>query len=250
MGSYDPPVWSYYRSALWDALKEAGAGIRRRLMEHVRTVLATIVAATVAPPLLRLLPAFSTARVVEKLKDDFWENALITIATLLVILFMLALTELLRAPYAVHQRTVGRHNAVIVESWQRATAHQLLQDEIEASNRRLSRLRTALKVQNETFFVWELLTPGDRPIIRNRRFEDCMINGPAVITFVGTLNLERSTLATVTDVEEVMYEVQTHGARQGLVAFLNCDFLRCRFDGIGYYGEKAELDKLRAATRI
>jgi hypothetical protein len=50
-----------------------------------------------------------------------------------------------------------------------------LQDQVSAIEARRKRLLEDRILTNETFYIWELLKPGDRPLVQNREFIDCTI---------------------------------------------------------------------------
>jgi hypothetical protein len=160
-------------------------------------------------------------------------------AVVVVIVFGYAF---LRAPY--EQRAVLRD---LLGQAERADAARQDQDRTEEQRRQ--HLQKDPELDGETFKVWELLSSGERPLIRNRTFRDCTIVGPGLITFLSKLELVESTLGSG-PIESVLYEAAGPGQRQGLIGFVNCKFYRCRFDGIAYYGDSALLEKLRAGTTL
>jgi hypothetical protein len=119
-----------------------------------------------------------------------------------------------------------------------------IKDKIDADEGRHKRLQESRVLSGETFNVWELLVPNAKPMVENREFTDCIIRGPALIAPQIGCKFEDST-AGIGPVESVLYEM-TPGPRQGVIALVRCKFLRCRFEGIGWYGDKAMLDTLRA----
>jgi hypothetical protein len=122
------------------------------------------------------------------------------------------------------------------------TAQELQkQARTEADRRR--HLREDRELTGETFFIWELLTPGEKPVVHSRTFTDCVIKGPALIAFQVSVDM-KETLLGIPPVESVLYEL-VPGERQGLIAFVNCKFVRGRLEGIGYYGDKKMLEMLR-----
>lgn len=127
--------------------------------------------------------------------------------------------------------------------------HELneIRTSIEAQEARRKRLMEARVLTGETFSIWELLVPGQRPLIHNREFIDCTIKGPAIIAPMRcTFN---HPMLGNGPIESVLYEL-VPGERQGLIAFVDCTFLRARFEAIGYYGDEKMLNELRQAPVI
>jgi hypothetical protein len=114
---------------------------------------------------------------------------------------------------------------------------------------RRKRLRESREVTNETFHVWELFEPQGKPLVINRAFIGCVINGPAMVTFMGQGNISKCHLGEG-NIESVLHEMVNAGEKQGIIAFVNCDLTRCSFHGIGYFGDQALLDKIRKAVLI
>lgn len=124
-----------------------------------------------------------------------------------------------------------------------------LSGQVSAIETRRKRLLDDRVLTNETFYIWELIKPGDRPIIQHREFIDCLISGPAIIVPMVSNTFEYVTLG-VGPMESVLYDGGVPGDRQGLIAVVNCKFLRGRLEGIGYYGDKAMLDQMRKVAVI
>lgn len=119
---------------------------------------------------------------------------------------------------------------------------------------RVRRLQESPEISGETIFLWELIAPGARPIVSDRTFRNCTINGPGLVTFIGNTEMVAVTLAmleTGGDPEQVMFESpSTPHVKQGLVAFVHCKFSRCKFVGLGFYGERSMLDRLKNVPRV
>jgi hypothetical protein len=123
-----------------------------------------------------------------------------------------------------------------------------LQGSIDEQYARRKRLLEDRVLTNETFYVWELLVPGDRPIVRDRVFTDCVVKGPAIVTLMLDTEFTHTQLGSL-PVESLLYE-SIEGPHQGLIALVNCRFVRGRLERIGYYGDRETLDKLRKVAVI
>lgn len=123
------------------------------------------------------------------------------------------------------------------------TAQKRLQGEAE----RRTRLRTARELNGETFYVWELFDPDARPVVINRTFIDCVIVGPALITPVNC-RINHNILGA--PLEERLYLATPPTTRVGIFGFGNCDFVRCDFQRIGFYGGNEFLNDLRKSPAI
>lgn len=118
-------------------------------------------------------------------------------------------------------------------------------DAIEARRKRLLEDRV---LTNETLYVWELLKPGERPLIQNREFIDCTIKGPAIISPQMSVEFEHMRLGSG-PVDSVIYDL-VPGLRQGLIAIINSKFTRGSMEGIGYYVDKDVRAKLEGSRVI
>ena len=116
---------------------------------------------------------------------------------------------------------------------------------------RQRRIRGAPELTGETFNLWDLLTPGERGVVSNRVFRRCIIRGPGVIFQTGTGSMTACTLGIGADVDQISFEApSTPHVKQGLVAFIHCDFDRCTFEGIAFYGDKEFLARLKDVPQI
>jgi hypothetical protein len=168
----------------------------------------------------------------------FTENPLLVLVIGIVGAFVVAYGwALFRAPF--EQRDVLRVRV------------RELDRKMGADAERQKRLRSDREVTGETFHVWELIDPAGRPLVENRIFRDCVLQGPGLVKFFGDGNkMEACKLGVVPyGIESVLYE-EVLGMRQGLIGFINCEFVRSRFEGIGFYGDKAVLDQFRALPII
>jgi hypothetical protein len=97
--------------------------------------------------------------------------------------------------------------------------------------------------------VWELLPKaGVKPIVGHRNLTNCILRGPAMITFLGTTSVTGGTMGDGV-IDSILHETAP-GEKQGVIGFLNCNLTRCKFIGIGYFGPKDLIDKIRKDTVV
>jgi hypothetical protein len=148
---------------------------------------------------------------------------------------------LIRAPY--EQRNYLRTEIESVK--ERVGGLEERQDAIDERQRRL---RGSRELTGETFYLWELVEPGKRPLISGRVFTDCIITGPALLMPGVRIDMDACYLGTG-PIESLLYE-GVDGIHQGIIGAVNCKFVRCRFDQIGFYAEPKVLEKLRHLPEI
>jgi len=119
----------------------------------------------------------------------------------------------------------------------------------EALAQRKRRLLNERELTQETLYIWELLDdpPHSKPVVVNRVLTECQIKGPGMVAFLGKGTVLNNRLGEG-DIESVLHEMVNPGEKQGIIAFLNCDIVRCQFHGIGFFGPKELLDKFRENT--
>jgi hypothetical protein len=114
---------------------------------------------------------------------------------------------------------------------------------------RTKHLHESRDLAGETFYVWELFEPDLKPLVKDRTFTDCEINGPAIITPMDS-RLEHCDLASG-NIDEVLYQMSSSpGVRQGIFGFVNCTFRRCQFRRVGFYGDEQFLADLRKSRVV
>lgn len=85
-------------------------------------------------------------------------------------------------------------------------------------------------------------------VIENRRFEGCLFEGPAVIIPVARCEFNGCELGDQQgDPRSLMLAPLGKNRVVGPIAFKNCQFINCRFLGVGFTGEPAFLDDLTQA---
>ena len=83
------------------------------------------------------------------------------------------------------------------------------------------------------------------PIITGKTFTDCLIEGPAIITILGTTQFDGCDMGAAEDINSLL--LRPEGPRLiGIIGFKDCLFLRCRFRHIGYTGREDFLESLKA----
>lgn len=91
----------------------------------------------------------------------------------------------------------------------------------------------------------QVLKPADMALtsnpIRDQHFEDCIIQGPAVITFLGETELNGCGFEGNT--ESILWEIDAERTSVlGAVGFENCVFTRCQFRAVGVAGNREFLN--------
>ncbi|WP_146078833.1 MULTISPECIES: hypothetical protein [unclassified Rathayibacter] len=98
-----------------------------------------------------------------------------------------------------------------------------------------------LKYTDEVVRLSDLFTV--QSVIDKLQFKDCLLVGPAVITFLGQSVLRGCTF--IGPGEDIIIEIP--GARQvlGVLGFSNSEFIDCRFENIGVLGDKLFTSEFR-----
>lgn len=85
-------------------------------------------------------------------------------------------------------------------------------------------------------------------VIENRRFENCLIEGPAVLLPIEGCNFDGCDLGDAHgDPRNLMLAPQGPQRVTGPIPFKNCQFINCRFVGVGFTGTPAFLDNMAKA---
>ncbi|MET4684033.1 hypothetical protein [Brevundimonas faecalis] len=85
-------------------------------------------------------------------------------------------------------------------------------------------------------------------IVENRRFENCLIEGPAVLLPVEGCNFDGCNMGDAHgDPRNLMLAPQGAQRVTGPIPFKNCQFINCRFLGVGFTGSPAFLDNMAQA---
>ena len=72
--------------------------------------------------------------------------------------------------------------------------------------------------------------------IENKTFTDCIIEGPAVVVMADGCAMDGCHMGTASD--PAMLLLRPVGKTvNGVIAFKNCKFIRCRFAAIGFVGD-------------
>jgi len=86
------------------------------------------------------------------------------------------------------------------------------------------------------------MNAGD-PVIRNKTFTDCVIEGPALVMPMGSTTFDSCNMGVAANPRSLMYKPQGP-LLVGAVGLENCSFVRCRMVQIGFTGADAFLDEL------
>ena len=84
----------------------------------------------------------------------------------------------------------------------------------------------------------------DENPLRGLVFEDCRIEGPAVVYFTNC-RFEQSSWDTPGDTLEPLFWIVDEGIRVGAIGMDHCEFDRCRLRNIGIAGTQDIIDMFR-----
>ena len=86
------------------------------------------------------------------------------------------------------------------------------------------------------------------PVIENRRFENCLMEGPAVLLPLEGCNFDGCNMGDAHgDPRNLMLQPVGPQRVTGAIPFKDCKFINCRFLGVGFTGTKAYLDEMVSA---
>ena len=86
------------------------------------------------------------------------------------------------------------------------------------------------------------------PAIENRRFEGCLFEGPAVVLPIEGCEFDGCDLGDAKgDPRGLMLAPQSPNRVVGPIPFRHCQFINCRFVGVGFTGTPAFLDSMAQA---
>ena len=86
------------------------------------------------------------------------------------------------------------------------------------------------------------------PIVENRTFIDCLIEGPGVLLPLEGCHFDRCNMGDAHgDPRNLMFVPMGPQRVTGAVPLRNCTFINCRFLGVGFTGSKTYLDEMVAA---
>ncbi len=89
-----------------------------------------------------------------------------------------------------------------------------------------------------------LMNVGE-PVVRNKTFTDCVIEGPALITPLGGTTFEACHMGSASDPQSLLFTPRG-GTLVGVIGLENCTFVRCRMVQIGYTGSPEFLEDMTA----
>lgn len=86
------------------------------------------------------------------------------------------------------------------------------------------------------------------PAIENRRFENCLMEGPAVLLPLEGCNFDGCNMGDAKgDPRNLMLTPMGPQRVTGPIPFRNCQFINCRFLGVGFTGAADFLDNMAKA---
>ncbi|QYC10298.1 hypothetical protein [Brevundimonas nasdae] len=86
------------------------------------------------------------------------------------------------------------------------------------------------------------MNAGD-PVIRDKTFTDCVIEGPALVLAMGSTSFDSCNMGVAADPRSLLYKAQGP-MLVGAIGLENCHFVRCRMVQIGYAGTDTFLDEM------
>ncbi len=110
MATQSTTVWAYWIARL----KTTGRGIEGEAAGHLKTIVVAVLVALVLPHALQFVPGLSgqsNLSAVDKLRTDLWENVLITVATILILVAGGIVYAALAAPYRLWRAAILELNA-------------------------------------------------------------------------------------------------------------------------------------------
>jgi hypothetical protein len=116
-----------------------------------------------------------------------------------------------------------------------------------ARTERSRHLREDREITGETFGINELVTPKERPLVEHRVFTDCIIEGPGLVS--PQMGIDFTNCTWTSPADTWIQELQTPGVRVGVIALVDCQFLRCTFENLSFLVDKAMADEFRK-TRV
>jgi hypothetical protein len=167
----------------------------------------------------------------KKAWEDVTPLVVFPLATLGALMLVVFAVKLVRAPIHLARERLERHHRVL----------QGIKDDLATTKQEIAELTRPLQggvFRNQTLRLADIardLGTGGQ-IVAGRRFEDCVIDGPGVVTFAGT-----GTIAYThwdADIERgfiVMPEghMRIHA---GVVVFSGCELIRCDFRNVSIIG--------------
>lgn len=188
--------------------------------------------------------------------SDYWQQAqrhyvnLVAGALMALLAFISSITGLVIPAWAFWILAIGFLVIAQFRTYRdvRRDLNQL-RNTVDQQGARRHRLLESREINNETFYVSELVKPNQKPLVENRSFTDCTINGPGMVAFVANDELAHCSLGEG-DMDSILHEMPNPGVKQGIIGFVNCKLSRCKLRGIGIYGDRAFLDKVRRTTTV
>ena len=103
-------------------------------------------------------------------------------------------------------------------------------------------------IRGQRFRLVDLLAPGAKPIVSNKKIEDCEIYGPAMIALIGGDILNDNRFDG--DLDSLFVEVPEERTIIGAVGLQDCEFHRCHFVAVGIIGTRKQIEKVKRGFKI
>lgn len=99
--------------------------------------------------------------------------------------------------------------------------------------------------RSEVIRLADLATVSD--IVEDRRFEDCMLVGPAVLVLLDSVDL--ISCGFEGSAEAMLWELPADRTQvQGAIGLRRCSFIGCRFQRVGFAGTPEVMEMFRRST--
>ena len=98
-------------------------------------------------------------------------------------------------------------------------------------------------IKGKTLRLTELEMIGG--LLVKMTFEDCHIDGPAIVVPTGGTSFQGCHIAYSATLESILWPFPSSQVVVGAIGLVDCEFKRCWIDGIGFAGPPDALDNLR-----
>ena len=96
--------------------------------------------------------------------------------------------------------------------------------------------------------MMESVRAGGTGVVENLQFEDCLIEGPAVLLPLGDYRFGDCNMGDAQgDVRNLMLKPLGPERVTGVVPMRDCRFLRCQFVAVGFTGHQGFINEITAA---
>lgn len=82
-------------------------------------------------------------------------------------------------------------------------------------------------------------------LLRGKRFEGCLIRGPAILFAMQDVGYESTVFDYYREIESILWAWPASSGAAGIIGVQQCTFSSCRFVGVGFTGPAELLDRMR-----